>query len=163
MYRTYNYIHNVSITYSNRQKEVGKMSVQIKYVYQKSRKKSLGMNCLKTEQESDSNMCWIDVLQKMSIQMQMAPYTLQHTCRKKCYDIKLSNYAARIFERERTQLGGSNRSKDKQIADMIETSNSQLQLIGALTMKMKHYCQKLKKVMAKVIFKKEQPLISKTY
>ena len=42
------------------------------------------------------------------------------------------------FERERTQLVDQIDQKDKQIADMIETSNSQLQLIGALTMK--HYC-----------------------
>lgn len=39
------------------------------------------------------------------------------------------------FERERTQLVDQIDQKDKQIADMIETSNSQLQLIGALTMK----------------------------
>lgn len=39
------------------------------------------------------------------------------------------------FEHERTQLVDQIDQKDKQIADMIETSNSQLQLIGALTMK----------------------------
>lgn len=39
------------------------------------------------------------------------------------------------FERERTQLVDQIDQKDKQIADMLETSNSQLQLIGALTMK----------------------------
>ena len=39
------------------------------------------------------------------------------------------------FERERTQLVYQIEQKDKQIADMLETSNSQLQLIGALTMK----------------------------
>ena len=39
------------------------------------------------------------------------------------------------FERERTQLVDQIDQKDKQIADLIETSNSQLQLIGALTMK----------------------------
>lgn len=39
------------------------------------------------------------------------------------------------FERERAQLVDQIDQKDKQIADMIETSNSQLQLIGALTMK----------------------------
>ena len=39
------------------------------------------------------------------------------------------------FERERTQLVDQIDQKDKQIADMIETSNSQLQLIGALTIK----------------------------
>lgn len=39
------------------------------------------------------------------------------------------------FERERTQLVDQIDQKDKQLADMIETSNSQLQLIGALTMK----------------------------
>lgn len=36
---------------------------------------------------------------------------------------------------ERTQLVDQIGQKDKQISDMIETSNSQLQLIGALTMK----------------------------
>lgn len=39
------------------------------------------------------------------------------------------------FERERTQLVDQIDQKDKQIADLIETSNNQLQLIGALTMK----------------------------
>ena len=39
------------------------------------------------------------------------------------------------FERERTQLVDQIEQKDKQITDMIETSNNQLQLIGALTMK----------------------------
>lgn len=39
------------------------------------------------------------------------------------------------FERERTQLIDQIDQKDKQIADMIETSNSQLQLIGALTVR----------------------------
>ena len=39
------------------------------------------------------------------------------------------------FERERTQLVDQIDQKDKQIADMIETSNSQVQLIGGLTMK----------------------------
>lgn len=39
------------------------------------------------------------------------------------------------FERERAQLVAQIDQKDKQIADLIETSNSQLQLIGALTMK----------------------------
>lgn len=39
------------------------------------------------------------------------------------------------FERERAQLVDQIEQKDKQISDMIETSNSQLQLIGALTMK----------------------------
>lgn len=39
------------------------------------------------------------------------------------------------FERERTQLVDQIDQKDKQIADMIETSNSQLQLIGALTVR----------------------------
>lgn len=39
------------------------------------------------------------------------------------------------FERERIQLVDQIEQKDKHIADLIETSNSQLQLIGALTMK----------------------------
>lgn len=39
------------------------------------------------------------------------------------------------FERERAQLVDQIDQKDKQIAEMIETSNNQLQLIGALTMK----------------------------
>lgn len=39
------------------------------------------------------------------------------------------------FERERTQLVDQIEQKDKQIADIIETSNSQLQLIGALTVR----------------------------
>lgn len=39
------------------------------------------------------------------------------------------------FERERAQLVDQIDQKDKQIADLIETSNNQLQLIGALTMK----------------------------
>lgn len=39
------------------------------------------------------------------------------------------------FERERAQLVDQIDQKDKQIADMIETSNSQLQLIGALTVR----------------------------
>lgn len=39
------------------------------------------------------------------------------------------------FERERTQLIDQIDQKDKQIADMIETSNNQLQLIGALTVR----------------------------
>ena len=39
------------------------------------------------------------------------------------------------FERERAQLVDQIDQKDKQISDLIETSNSQLQLIGALTMK----------------------------
>ena len=39
------------------------------------------------------------------------------------------------FERERTQLVDQIDQKDKQITELIETSNSQLQLIGALTMK----------------------------
>ena len=39
------------------------------------------------------------------------------------------------FERERAQLVAQIDQKDMQIADLIETSNSQLQLIGALTMK----------------------------
>lgn len=39
------------------------------------------------------------------------------------------------FERERTQLVDQIDQKDKQIADMNETSNRQLQLIGALTVR----------------------------
>lgn len=39
------------------------------------------------------------------------------------------------FDRERAQLVDQIDQKDKQIADLIETSNNQLQLIGALTMK----------------------------
>lgn len=39
------------------------------------------------------------------------------------------------FERERAQLVDQIEQKDKQIGEMIETSNNQLQLIGALTMK----------------------------
>ncbi len=43
------------------------------------------------------------------------------------------------FERERTQLVDQIDQKDKQIADMIETSNSQLQLIGSDN-ENEHYC-----------------------
>lgn len=39
------------------------------------------------------------------------------------------------FERERAQLVDQIEQKGKQIGEMIETSNNQLQLIGALTMK----------------------------
>ena len=39
------------------------------------------------------------------------------------------------FERERAQLVDQIEQKDKQIGEMIETSNNQLQLIGALTIK----------------------------
>ena len=49
------------------------------------------------------------------------------------------------FERERTQLVYQIDQKDKQIADMIETSNSQLQLIGALTVRNERLLREHKK------------------
>ncbi len=46
---------------------------------------------------------------------------------KKCYKIKLSNYAG--FERERTQLVDQIDQKDQQIADARSANGNQLQLI----------------------------------
>lgn len=67
------------------------------------------------------------------------------------------------FERERAQLVDQIEQKDKQIGEMIETSNNQLQLIGALTMKNETLLLETKKVGGKGYFQKRQPLISKTY
>lgn len=68
------------------------------------------------------------------------------------------------FERERAQLVDQIEQKDKQIGEMIETSNNQLQLIGALTMKNETLLLETKKSWWQRLFsKKRQPLISKTY
>ena len=78
-------------------------------VYQKSKRKACGVGEKKQNKKPDA-ICF-----------RCMPC---RRCRYSCRGVAHSS------ERSR-----SNRSKDKQIADMIETSNSQLQLIGALTMK----------------------------
>ena len=55
------------------------------------------------------------------------------------------------FERERAQLVDQIDQKDKQIADMIETSNSQLQLIGALTVRNETLLLEHKKKMVEIL------------
>ncbi len=109
------------------------MSVQISMHYQEQ-KKSLELS-QKTEQKSFQYVLDRCIVEDVDTNVDGSTRTL--------YVWKmLRDWALREdFERERTQLVDQIDQKDKQIADMIETSNSQLQLIGTLTMKNeKHYC-----------------------
>lgn len=120
------------ITYIIEEKGVGKMSVQISMRVSKEQKerlvelskrqnKSLTQYVLDTclIEDVDTN---IDVSTRSSARVEKM---LQDQIEQLRED----------FDRERAQLVDQIDQKDKQIADLIETSNNQLQLIGALTMK----------------------------
>lgn len=120
------------ITYIIEEKGVGKMSVQISMRVSKEQKERL-----------------VELSKKQN--KSLTQYVLD-TCLIEDVDTNIDSstrYSARVekmlqdqieqlredFDRERAQLVDQIDQKDKQIADLIETSNNQLQLIGALTMK----------------------------
>ena len=119
-------------TYIADEEEVKKMSVQISMRVSKEQKERL-VELSKKENKSLTqyvlDRCIID-----DVDTNIDGITRSNARVEKMLQSQIEQLRE-DFERERTQLVDQIDQKDKQIADMIETSNSQLQLIGALTMK----------------------------
>lgn len=119
-------------TYIADEEEVKKMSVQISMRVSKEQKERL-VELSKKENKSLTqyvlDRCIID-----DVDTNIDGATRSNARVEKMLQSQIEQLRE-DFERERTQLVDQIDQKDKQIADMIETSNSQLQLIGALTMK----------------------------
>ena len=119
-------------TYIADEEEVKKMSVQISMRVSKEQKERL-VELSKKENKSLTqyvlDRCIID-----DVDTNIDGVTRSNARVEKMLQSQIEQLRE-DFERERTQLVDQIDQKDKQIADMIETSNSQLQLIGALTMK----------------------------
>ena len=120
------------ITYIIDKKEVGKMSVQISMRVSKEQKERLVK--LSKKQNKSLTQYVLDTCLIEDVDTNVDDSTRSSVRVEKMLQSQIEQLRE-DFERERTQLVDQIDQKDKQIADMIETSNSQLQLIGALTMK----------------------------
>lgn len=120
------------ITYIIGEKEVGKMSVQISMRVSKEQKEKLVE--IAKQQNKSLTQYVLDTCLVEDVDTNVDDSTHSSVRIEKMLQSQIEQLRE-DFERERTQLVDQIDQKDKQIADMIETSNSQLQLIGALTMK----------------------------
>lgn len=120
------------ITYIIEEKGVGKMSVQISMRVSKEQKERLVE--LSKKQNKSLTQYVLDTCLIEDVDTNIDGSTRSSARVEKMLQDQIEQLRE-DFERERAQLVDQIDQKDKQIADMIETSNSQLQLIGALTMK----------------------------
>ena len=116
----------------NRGKGVGKMSVQISMRVSKEQKERLVE--LSKKQNKSLTQYVLDTCLIEDVDTNIDGSTRSSARVEKMLQDQIEQLRE-DFERERTQLVDQIDQKDKQIADMIETSNSQLQLIGALTVR----------------------------
>lgn len=116
----------------NRQKRGENMSVQISMRVSKEQKERLVE--LSKKQNKSLTQYVLDRCIVEDVDTNVDDYTHSSARVEKMLQDQIDQLRE-DFERERTQLVDQIDQKDKQIADMIETSNSQLQLIGALTVR----------------------------
>ena len=116
----------------NRQKRGENMSVQISMRVSKEQKERLVE--LSKKQNKSLTQYVLDRCIVEDVDTNVDDYTHSSARIEKMLQDQIDQLRE-DFERERTQLVDQIDQKDKQIADMIETSNSQLQLIGALTVR----------------------------
>lgn len=120
------------ITYIIEEKGVGKMSVQISMRVSKEQKERLVE--LSKKQNKSLTQYVLDTCLIEDIDTNIDGSTRSSARVEKMLQDQIEQLRE-DFDRERAQLVDQIDQKDKQIADLIETSNNQLQLIGALTMK----------------------------
>ena len=120
------------ITYIIEEKGVGKMSVQISMRVSKEQKERLVE--LSKKQNKSLTQYVLDTCLIEDVDTNIDGSTRSSARVEKMLQDQIEQLRE-DFERERAQLVDQIDQKDKQIADLIETSNNQLQLIGALTMK----------------------------
>lgn len=120
------------ITYIIEEKGVGKMSVQISMRVSKEQKERLVE--LSKKQNKSLTQYVLDTCLIEDVDTNIDDATRSSVRIEKMLQDQIEQLRE-DFERERAQLVDQIDQKDKQIADMIETSNSQLQLIGALTVR----------------------------
>ena len=116
----------------NRGKKVGKMSVQISMRVSKEQKERLVE--LSKKQNKSLTQYVLDTCLIEDVDKNIDGSTRSSARVEKMLQDQIEQLRE-DFDRERAQLVDQIDQKDKQIADLIETSNNQLQLIGALTMK----------------------------
>lgn len=116
----------------NRRKRGGEMSVQISMRVSKEQKERLVE--LSKKQNKSLTQYVLDTCLIENVDTNIDDATRSSVRVEKMLQDQIEQLRE-DFERERTQLVDQIDQKDKQIAEMIETSNNQLQLIGALTMK----------------------------
>lgn len=116
----------------NRRKRGGEMSVQISMRVSKEQKEKLVE--LSKKQNKSLTQYVLDTCLIENVDTNIDDATRSSVRVEKMLQDQIEQLRE-DFERERTQLVDQIDQKDKQIADMIETSNSQLQLIGALTVR----------------------------
>lgn len=116
----------------NRQKRGENMSVQISMRVSKEQKERLVE--LSKKQNKSLTQYVLDRCIVEDVDTNVDDYTHSSARVEKMLQDQIDQLRE-DFERERTQLVDQIDQKDKQIAAMIETSNSQLQLIGALTVR----------------------------
>lgn len=120
------------ITYIIEEKGVGKMSVQISMRVSKEQKERLIE--LSKKQNKSLTQYVLDTCLIEDVDTNIDGSTRSSARVEKMLQDQIEQLRE-DFDRERAQLVDQIDQKDKQIADLIETSNNQLQLIGALTMK----------------------------
>lgn len=120
------------ITYIIKEKGVGKMSVQISMRVSKEQKERLVE--LSKKQNKSLTQYVLDTCLIEDVDTNIDGSTRSSARVEKMLQDQIEQLRE-DFDRERAQLVDQIDQKDKQIADLIETSNNQLQLIGALTMK----------------------------
>ena len=120
------------ITYIIEEKRVGKMSVQISMRVSKEQKERLVE--LSKKQNKSLTQYVLDTCLIEDVDTNIDGSTRSSARVEKMLQDQIEQLRE-DFDRERAQLVDQIDQKDKQIADLIETSNYQLQLIGALTMK----------------------------
>lgn len=120
------------ITYIIEEKGVGKMSVQISMRVSKEQKERLVE--LSKKQNKSLTQYVLDTCLIEDVDTNIDGSTRSSSRVEKMLQDQIEQLRE-DFDRERAQLVDQIDQKDKQIADLIETSNNQLQLIGALTMK----------------------------
>lgn len=116
----------------NRRKRGGEMSVQISMRVSKEQKERLVE--LSKKQNKSLTQYVLDTCLIENVDTNIDDATRSSVRVEKMLQDQIEQLRE-DFERERTQLVDQIDQKDKQIADMLETSNSQLQLIGALTVR----------------------------
>lgn len=120
------------ITYIIEEKGVGKMSVQISMRVSKEQKERLVE--LSKKQNKSLTQYVLDTCLIEDVDTNIDGSTRSSARVEKMLQDQIEQLRE-DFDREHAQLVDQIDQKDKQIADLIETSNNQLQLIGALTMK----------------------------
>lgn len=120
------------ITYIIEEKGVGKMSVQISMRVSKEQKERLVE--LSKKQNKSLTQYVLDTCLIEDVDTNIDGSIRSSARVEKMLQDQIEQLRE-DFDRERAQLVDQIDQKDKQIADLIETSNNQLQLIGALTMK----------------------------